>query len=250
MKTLLSLCAVIGLTLTVSAQPGAPAAPTGPHFGGSMTKLFGDNQAFSAMMEIHSKDQGDDVTMPGKIMFDTGKSRFEIDLGQLKTKRMSPEQAAQMKQFGMDKMVVIERPDKKTTDMVYPGMESYVENPITDRETLASAADFKADITKLGEETIDGHPCIKNKAIVSDKDGNKHESTVWNATDLKNFPIRIETTEQGNTATILFKDISFVKPAANAFEVPASYTKYDGVMSMMRDQMMKKAGISIPGMGR
>jgi len=40
-----------------------------------------------------------------------------------------------------------------------------------------------------------GRPsCVKNKVIVTDDKGDKHESTVWNATDLKNFPVKIETT--------------------------------------------------------
>ena len=245
------LPAILSTVISFSIAHAQPAAaPGGPHFGGAMTKLFGDNQAFSASMEMQTKAKDDDITMPGKIMFDAGRSRFEMDMTQLKSKRINPDQAAQLKQFGMEKMVAIDRPDRKVTDLVYPGLESYVENPITDREMLSSANDFKVEITELGKETMDGHPCIKNKSVVTDKDGNKHESTVWNATDLKNFPVRIETTEQGNAATILFKDISFAKPDAKLFEVPTTYTKYDSAMTMMRDQMMKKMGVGIPGMGR
>ena len=73
----------------------------------------------------------------------------------------------------------------------------------TDTDT-AAPGDFKVEMTEIGKETVDGHPCVKNKVVVTDKENKKHESTVWNATDLKNFPIKIQTQEQGGNATMLF----------------------------------------------
>ena len=65
------------------------------------------------------------------------------------------------------------------------------------------------ETTELGKDTVDGHPCVKNKVIVTDNEGSKHESTVWNATDLKNFPVKIETDRTGRqTMTMLFKNVS------------------------------------------
>ena len=66
-------------------------------------------------------------------------------------------------------------------------MQSYVENVLADPETTAAPSDFKVETTELGKDTVDGHPCVKNKVIVTGKDGTPHESTVWNAMDLKNF---------------------------------------------------------------
>ena len=37
---------------------------------------------------------------------------------------------------------------------------------------------FKLEATELGKETVAGHPCVKNKVIVTDDKGDKHESTV------------------------------------------------------------------------
>ena len=98
------------------------------------------------------------------------------------------------------------------------------------------------ETTELGKDTVDGHDCVKNKVTVTDKEGKQHESTVWNATDLKNFPVKIVTTEQGNNGTMLFKNISMTKPAASNFEPPAGLTKYDNVQTMMQTEMMKKMG--------
>jgi len=105
--------------------------------------------------------------------------------------------------------------------------------------------DLQVETTELGKETIDGHDCIKNKVVVTGKDGTQHESTVWNATDLKSFPVKIVTQEKDNTVTMQFKDISFDKPAASQFDPPADYTKYDDMQTMMQTEMMKRMG----GMG-
>ena len=247
MKKYLPFLGLLCSVFIAHSQPAA-AGPTGPTLDAAAAKLFGENQAFSATMEFQSKDpeKGDVVTMPGKISFDSGKSRFEMDLAEMKSSRMTPSTAAQMKQMGMSTIITISRPDKKAAYLVYPGLEAYVENPMN-KSSAGTAADFKIETTELGKETVDGHPCIKNKAVVTDKDGNKHESTMWNATDLKNFPVKIVMAEGGNNATMSFKDIAFSKPDGKQFDPPANYTKYDDAATMMRTEIMKKmAG----GLGR
>ena len=214
----------------------------------AMSKLFGDNQTFTATMEVETSDPtaGGNITMPGKLSFDHGKSRFEMNMGEIKGSALPPQAVEQMKAMGMDQMVSISRPDSKSILMVYPGIQSYAENALPEKAT-ATADDFKVDTTELGKEAADGHDCVKNKVVVTEKDGTKHESTVWNATDLKKFPVKIETTEQGHHAVMHFKDVTFTTPAASAFEAPASYKKYSGMQEMMQDVMMKKmAGFTPP----
>src|SRR5438876_12250670 len=49
-------------------------SPRGPSFGGSMAKLFGNNSAFTATLQLQSKGGPTDETMtiPGKLAFDKG----------------------------------------------------------------------------------------------------------------------------------------------------------------------------------
>jgi hypothetical protein len=103
--------------------------PSGPRFGGDMAKILGENSAFSASLEMRN---GPDMVLPGKIAYLQGKSRFEMDMTEMKSGAMPPQAAAQMKQMGMDKIIVISRPDKSITCMIYPGLQAYVENPIQD----------------------------------------------------------------------------------------------------------------------
>src|SRR5208283_2815035 len=85
--------------LSAHAQrPGMGGPPPGPNFGAEMAKIFGDNSAFSATMEMHMTGgaDGGDVVMQGKMAFQDGKSRFEMDLSQMKNSKMPPQAATQM----------------------------------------------------------------------------------------------------------------------------------------------------------
>ena len=164
---------------------------------------------------------------------------------------MPPEAAVQMKSMGLDRIVMIARPDKKAAYLVYPGLQSYVESDLAEAESAATNNDYKVATVELGKETVDSHPCVKNKVTVTDKDGNKHESTVWNAMDLKNFPVKIQTTEGAANTTMQFKNVSLAQPDPGQFEPPSGYKKYDSVMAMMQQlqqQIIKRmSGGGTPG---
>ena len=245
MKNPLRTLAVVGLCLNlVSAHAQMGATPSGPDFGGPMSKLFGRNQAFSANLEIQSTDSSSNLTvMPGKISFDTGKSRFEINMTEVQSKQIPPGAAGQMKTLGLDQMVVVTRPDKKIAYLVYPGMQSYLETGLSEAAANATNGDYKVETTELSKETVDGHACVKNKVVVTDQDGRKQEFTAWNAKDLKDFPVKILTAD----TTMLFKNVSFTKPTASLFETPAGYTKYDDMQTMMQQQIIKRMGGGLPG---
>src|SRR5262245_33477428 len=158
---LLSICVSVASLRAQLGRPGGP--PPGPGLSASTAKLFGDNSTFSANLEMQTSMGTETMTMPGRIFFDNGKSRFEMDTAELKGGKMSPQAAAQMKSIGMDKMVMISRPDKKVGYQVYPSMQAYVENALPEHESAGSGDDFKIEVTELGKETFEGHPCIKNK---------------------------------------------------------------------------------------
>ena len=234
--------------LPAYSQSGPPGgAPGGPHLGGATGKLFGDNQAFSAGLEMQTTDvSSNTITILGKISFDTGKSRFEFNLTDMKGGQMPTNAATRMKSMGLDETVAVARPDKKVNYLIYPGLQSYVEMPPPKADSAPTTGDYKVEITEIGKETVDGHRCVKNKYIVTDKEDVKHESTVWNATDLKKFPVKIQTTECGGDVTMLFKNVTLGKPAASLFDQPAAFKKYDNMQQMMQQEMMKRMG---SGMG-
>lgn len=226
------------LTLAVamasaSAQMGSP--PSG--INAAMLKMFGDIKAFTAKADarILDKEQKEISAIPMTIALRDGKLRSEMDLSEMKGGAIPPEASAMMKQAGMDKMVTILRPDKKATIISYPGLKSYAEVPFSESE----AADAKVEITDLGKDTIDGHPCTKKKLTSTDAKGRPQEAFIWQATDLKNFPVQIQMDQRNNTLILKFQSPKLETPDASLFETPATYAKYNSIQEMMQAAMMK-----------
>ena len=247
-KPSLILIALLGLSLITSeAQPrprggggmGGPG-PKADIFAGGLKKLLGENKTFSANMEIESPGlTGATMKVPGKIAYNDGKSRMEMDM----TKSTMPEEMmAQIKAMSMDLMIIISRPDKKVAYMIYPGLKSYAEMPLDEADAADTADKYKLETNELGKETISGQACTKNKIVITDDKSKKTEITVWVADALKKFPVKIESTEKGQQSTILFKDVKFAKPDDSQFAPPSDYKKYESFGSMMQEQMMKMMG--------
>jgi hypothetical protein len=234
--------------LSAMAQPGMGGPPAGPKLGPDMAKILGENTAFSANLEfVTTPPRGGTMTMPGKIAYLEGKSRFEMDMGKVQGGNVPPNQAAQMKQMGMDQIITISRYDKKVVEIIMPSLKGYYEQPLTDAASTKAPADFKADITELGKETLDGHPCVKNKYSITSPEGGVQTSTVWNATDLNRFPIKIEVNEPSGKVVMHFTDIVTARPDAALFEPPSDLKKYDNMMSLI---MSKMGGMQMPMGGR
>ena len=134
-------------------------------------KLPGDNQSFSATMEFQTEGGQSAITMEGNIAYLNGMSRFEMDLSQMKGANINPGAMAQMKRMGMDKVVAVSIPEKKILRTIYPSMNSYVESVLPDSTASASTGtDYKVAVTGMSE-TVSGHPCAKNKVVVTGPDG-------------------------------------------------------------------------------
>jgi hypothetical protein len=227
--------AFLAVAASAEAQLGS-AMVQGPQFSGPMERLFGEHQSFSANMELHTEGgpSGKAITMEGNLAYLKGMSRFEMDMSNMKGANIPQGAMAQMQRMGMDKIVAVSIPEKKIVRSIYPSMNAYVESALPDSTASASTGtDYKVAVTELGSETVSGHPCAKNKVVVTGPDGVAHESSVWNATDLDKFPVKIEISDNGKRTTMIFKDVKLDKPDAALFDPPADYKKYDSMMNMM-----------------
>ncbi|HZQ47778.1 MAG TPA: DUF4412 domain-containing protein [Verrucomicrobiae bacterium] len=211
-----------------------------------MVKLFGSHTAFASKAEMHvlDKSKKETDTLPMKFALLDGRSRMDIDVSQIRSVEMPAELLPSLKQMGMEQMTVITRPDKKIILSCYPRMKAYVETPMTTKEETAAAKAYKTEKTKLGKETIDGHPCEKNKVVLTDSDpkGEKYEATVWNATDLKEFPVQMQIRSQDSTVVMKFKDVKLGNPGASQFEAPAGMTRYTDATKLLAEATAKMTG--------
>lgn len=236
MKQHMLAIALAALTaITARAQMGG-APNTG--INATILKMFGDTKAFTAKGEVQMTDESGKMVsaMPVTWALLDGKLRADMDMTQMKGGAMPAEAVGMLKQTGMDKMQVLITPEKKTL-IVYPGLQAYAPAP-----DVQGQAEGKMETTELGKETVDGHPCVKKKLTMTDADGKTQEALLWSATDLKNFPIKMEMKQQRNTMQIRFDAPSFDKPDAKLFEIPASYTRHESIQGLMQSAMMKMFG--------
>lgn len=230
--------ALVALALSgwaASAQmPGA--GPAG--MSAALTKLFGDIKAFTANAEVQALDgeQKELASMPMDFAMLDKKIRVEIDLLQVKSRNMPPGATATLKQMGLAHVVSIIRPDTKMLYVFYPEAQASLVTP------LSNEGDSKVTKAPQGKEKLDGHPCVKNKVTIKDEKGETVEATTWNATDLKDFPLQIQTKEKENTSFVRFKQVKLEKPDAKLFEVPPGYTQYSNQQDLVQGVMRKVMG--------
>ena len=224
-KARLSAVLLLVLLAGHAALAQVPLAGSGTGINVAFVKLFGTNSAFAAKVETQVIDpyRQEVVRMPMDFAALDGKVRLEINLAQIQSKDFSAATLDKLKQAGLDRLVSVFRPDKKATYVIYPGVQSYQEVALVKGEAEAFEKGLKLEKNALGKETIDGHPCVKNKVIISNGKAPVFEALTWNATDLKDFPLRIEMKEKVNTIRMSFSQVRFVKPDAKQFEIPAGY---------------------------
>jgi hypothetical protein len=256
MKKHLSVLVLLFLTLGLASVRAQLGTPGGGPMNDVMTKVFGTNLNFSANMEAQVKTmpKPEDISMSGKIYFANGNSRTEMDMTKMKGSNITPQVIAQLKSMGLDKLVSISQTGKKVIYVIYPGVQAYTKMNLPGADSVKTN-DYTVETVELGKETLDGHPCVKNKyTVTNNKTGQRLVMTSWNATDLKNCPIKIEQSAwtssdsfDGSITTMHLTDINLTKPDASLFEPPVGFKAYDDMQTMMQTEMMKKMG---GGMGK
>ena len=98
---------------------------------------------------------------------------------------------------------------------------------------------------RVAKEVVDGHPCVKNKVIVTAEQAQTVEAICWNATDLKDFPIQIQTHEKEVTSVMHFRELQFQKPDAALFEPPEIGLVMTAILGSANAYLGLKAGMTI-----
>jgi len=160
---------------------------------------------------------------------------------------------------GMPGVVTISLGDAKKTIMINTTTKVYSEQIIQEKEQMPTMydSDIVFDKKKVGNETIDGHPCIKYDSVYyrKSKPEEKHKAIIWEAQDLKDFPIQMEVTVpanpkypgSGGKIVVKYKDVKLGAATASMFEVPSGYKKVNSPQEVMgfgsmgnMEEMMKK----------
>lgn len=241
-RTGLAILILSAASAALAQMPGADKSAGG--MNPSMTRFFGTNTNFIAKAEVRVLDKQQHETTAMTMGFEMlgSKIRVDINMAEVKSKEMSPEFAATMKQIGMDQMTTIELPEKKSIITIYPGLKSYTESPMPKDEVEGAFKTYKTDKKRLAKETIDGHPCEKNDMTFVDDKGAQEHVTLWNATDMKNFPLQLQMTVDDSSMVMKFKDVKLGRPDPANFEAPPGLTLYDDLNSLMTNAVNKRMG--------
>lgn len=225
--------AFMGLVLVAAALSclsSIAQAPAGGQAGlnAVLLRLFSDFPGFTAKADVsfREKSASETVTMRIGFAMRDGNARLELDLAEVKSKQLAREELATLKRARLDKMTTILRTDRKTAIIVYPEAESYVELPLAKDEAADLSRLFRYEKKLLAKEALDGHPCEKTRVLFLGDSGEKHEMVVWYATDLRNFPLKVQMNQEGATVVLHYREVSLTKPEEAGFEAPARHTKY------------------------
>ena len=210
----------------------------------ALLKLLADAPGFRSRAEVRVEEKGQSspMTMMVDFLYLDGKARLDLDMSNIKSKQLPPETLAGFKAAGMDKVSTIVRPDRKSALLVYPSAQGYVEMPMSKEEAADMDRKYKIDKTLLGRESIDGHPCEKHKVVVSADTGQRHEAIVWYATDLKNFPLKVQLDQPQMMVVMHYRDVKLGRPDSKQFEPPGGLTKFASIEQLMQSAMMKMMG--------
>lgn len=149
-------------------------------------------------------------------------------------------------------MIIITRPDLGVTWQLFPRSMKYVERSIKPAAEapegpppVINPKDIKIETEKLGEETVNGHPCIKWKVTMTMPDAKTLTYYSWGAQDLDNFEIKKEFQNvPGESLVFVYDNVVLGDPDKSVFDIPAGYTQAQE--SEMSALMMAEMGISIP----
>lgn len=234
---LLSLVLALGLSVNAWSQSAESAAS----MNAAMIKLFGNVPGFTATASMRVLDNAGKELMstPMEFAFLDGNLRTRMDVNKMKASELNPRAIAELNQLGLAERVSIMRQDRKVIYSIYPGQKAVLTVTFTNQ---ASSKQGSVQKTPLGKETIDSHPCTKKKVVITSGKNEKIEATTWDASDLKDFPIQIQTTENGKTSIVRFAQVQLARPDAKLFEPPAGFTQYTNQAEFMRGIASKAVG--------
>jgi hypothetical protein len=226
----------IGLLLFagVIAVPAQFDGPGSPGVSASLIRLFGTNTAFTAQVEYQllNRSNKEIVSLPMSFARLDNRIRVEIDLGKMKN-QVQPDALAQVKPLGMDQIVTILRPDQRLTCQAFPKLKAFVKLPMPPAEINSFLKPAKMERVLLAQEKMQGFTCAKYQVVAYDEQGKRHEATVWNAPELRDFPVCVATKEGSETAVMRFKQVVFNRSQAEKFEPPAGFEQSADMQALM-----------------
>ncbi len=123
---------------------------------------------------------------------------------------------------GHTSIMIIDQ-DKKIVYMLMPEQKMYMKQKYEPNDPKQQKSSIAKPVSKtfIRNDKFDGHPVKVYKAVTDD---NK-EAIIWEATDLNNFPVKIEMPSE--KATMEYHNVSTKPVDKSKFSIPAGYKEFD-----------------------
>jgi len=196
--------------------------------------LLGPDAGFTAMAELSGEGPSDDDNfhVDSAYAMRGDELRTETDLAKLRGLKACDVAQGKLQDMGLDDTVMIRLPGLKLSYIIYPRSQAYIESPLTWRERLKEITDMQRE--RLGSGTIDGHPCTRYRLHITNSTGDENDVLLWEAADLKNFPVQLVFEIAGDTFRIQFHDVKLETPDLELFQPPAEYDRYTSLGELVR----------------
>ena len=229
----LFLAALLIAAVSARAQTSGPLVfPVDPIQ--LLLHLLGTNAVFTANGEISGEGprDPDNFYMDVKYVMVGDDLRTTTDLAKLRSRNACDVAQGRLQEMGMDETVMIRLPEMKTSFVVYPRAQAYIEMPLDWRERLKEIVEVEK--TRLNEDVFDGHRCVRYQVHVTNSLGEENDVLVWEATDLKNFPVKLRFEMPPSVFYLEFRHVSLAPPDVDLFHPPLDYTRYSTLGELVR----------------
>jgi tRNA nucleotidyltransferase/poly(A) polymerase len=223
--------------ITTSAQDFDSLATSLPKMKIVFSKILSDTPEFSAYAVVRTLDAKGNMQlkMPMKIALTTERMRQEIDV--MGMTNLPEKMREAMQQAHINEIVVITQTDARRVYLAFPGIQAYEQFPISDAvldEMTRRASAINIQKKEYGQQMIRNHLCTQVSLMFTETNRPAEFAILKCATDLHNFPIRMEFLTPTSTTRFSFESVQIKKPDADLFEVPENYTAFTNSADIMR----------------
>jgi len=233
---------LISALIAVAQLP--PGDPSG--LNPALARLFVDFPGFSARAYVRVQEKNDEKSLqvPLDFQFLEGNMRAEIDMTQVRSKELPRDFLSNLKQIGMDRIITLMQSERRETAVIYPGLQAVVRLPSATPTNGVARPPPPLKKKRLSTETVDGHSCEKYRVTLADSSGESQEALVWEAKDLKNFPVQIQMKRGTTSVWVLYREIKMERPDPQVFEIPKGSREFDNVQKVMEEAVKRLLGNS------
>jgi hypothetical protein len=149
-----------------------------------------------------------------------GSTRVDFDSSKARLSGINREKVAEARSIGLDPSIMIDDVDTGLRYWICPKLGAYLETELPMSDSVSRVGSPRK-VRFLGDEVVHGHRCKKWAAVCVSPDGKDRDAVVWEAQDLRNFPIRIRF----ERVVVDFIEVKLERPSRLLFVPPSEYRR-------------------------